>query len=164
MKIQVDQNNLLSISHPEIPQLKEYTYFAAWWKFSDWDKGVVVLHKKDFKVLNLKHLGDGMQLIYVKKDSLWELKFDLESFQQAFWLFHSFDEETGQEYSFLPWFPHKEIDPLNKKLLSLWQSIQCFLDTKWVLISTLPLYNIEDFLKSYLAFSLDYFWYMENLR
>jgi hypothetical protein len=82
MKIQIDQNHLVSIAHPEIPQLKEYTYFAAGWKFSDWDKGMVVLHKKDFKLVNLKHLGDGMQVIYVKNNGLGEINLDIDMFKQ----------------------------------------------------------------------------------
>jgi len=66
MKLSIDQNNFLCVEHPEIPQVKQYTYQVAGYQFSDWDKGMIVLHKKDFKILNLKHFGDGMSLVYVK--------------------------------------------------------------------------------------------------
>jgi hypothetical protein len=67
MKIQFDQNHLLTIENENIPQTKEYTYSAGGYTFSDFDKGVVVLHKKDFKITNLKNLGDNMSVVYYKE-------------------------------------------------------------------------------------------------
>ena len=152
MKIEIDQNHLVSIVHPEIPQLKEYSYFAAWWKFSDWDKGMVVLHKKDFKVINLKHLGDGMQVIYVKSVGCWVLGLELKSFKQGFWIFHWFYEDTGKEYSFLPGFPHKEIEGLNKKFVSLGLDLVSVISPKWVLINVWSVRDIWDSLTEIMSF------------
>jgi hypothetical protein len=152
MKVQVDHNHLVSIAHPEIPQLKEYTYFAAGWKFSDWDKGMVVLHKKDFKLVNLKHLGDGMQVIYVKNSEIDELNLDIDMFKQWFGIFHGFDEETGKKYSFLPNFPHKDIDVLNKKFISLGVDLVSEISPKWVLVNVEPVSYIWDSLEAILSF------------
>lgn len=152
MRIEIDQNHLVSIVHPEIPQLKEYLYFAAWWKFSDWDKGMVVLHKKDFKVVNLKHLGDGMQVIYVKNVECWVLNVELNSFKQGFGIFHGFDEETGKEYSFLPGFAHKEIETLNKKFTSLGLDLVSTISPKWVLVNVVAVRDIWDSLSEIMSF------------
>ncbi len=56
MKIEIDQNNLLTIPNENIPQTKEYTYNANGYTFSDFDKGIIVLHKKEWKIINLKNL------------------------------------------------------------------------------------------------------------
>lgn len=144
MKIQIDHNHLVSISHPDIPQLKEYTYFASGWKFSDWDKGMVVLHKKDFKVVNLKNLGDGMQVIWVKKEKIWLWDFELDYFKQAFALFGGFDEDTGVKYGFLPGFAHKQIESFNKNLTALETGISCQIDPiKWVIVSNISSYTLD---------------------
>jgi len=85
MKLQIDQNNLLSIDHPGIPQLKEYTYEVSGWRFSDWDKGMIVLHKKDFKVMNLKNIGDGMSVVWIGRKTQYGFEYFVENFvQQAF--------------------------------------------------------------------------------
>ncbi|HCB52116.1 TPA: hypothetical protein DEP21_06205 [Patescibacteria group bacterium] len=102
MKLVIDQNNLLSIDHPGIPQLKEYTYEVSGWKFSDWDKGMIVLHKKEFKVMNLKNLGDGMSVVYIKNTPNLAIDTDISSLRQAFGLFAGFDETTGQKKFFFP--------------------------------------------------------------
>lgn len=102
MKIVIDQNNLLSIDHPELPKIREYVYEVGWWRFSDWDKWLVVLHKKDFKVINLKNLGDGMSVVYIKKShDIW-FKLHDDFFKQAFGLFSWFDEVGWEQIYFFP--------------------------------------------------------------
>lgn len=103
MKLVVDQNNLITIEHPEIPKIKEYTYEVAWLRFSDWDKWMIVLHKKDFKIVNLKNLWDGMNVVYIKNNDLWQLDIKQNCIQQAFGLFNSFDEVLWQQKYFFPW-------------------------------------------------------------
>jgi hypothetical protein len=56
MRIEIDKNNLLTIFNESIPQTKEYTYNVSGYTFSDYDKGIIVLHKKDRKIINLKNL------------------------------------------------------------------------------------------------------------
>jgi len=102
MKLSIDQHGFLSIEHLEIPQIKQYTYQVAWFQFSDWDKGMVVLHKKDFKILNLKHFGDGMNLIYVKNNKIWNLNLNKNIVGQGYGLFMGFDEVSGEQKYFWP--------------------------------------------------------------
>jgi hypothetical protein len=66
MKIQKDNNNLLTIFNENIPQTKEYTYHVSGYTFSDFDKGIIVLHKKEWKIISLKNLGDTMNVVYMK--------------------------------------------------------------------------------------------------
>ena len=49
MKILVDKNNLLAIENENFPQNKEFTQIVSWFKFSDFDKWMIVYHKKQFK-------------------------------------------------------------------------------------------------------------------
>ena len=67
MRIEKDKNDLLTIFNENIPQTKEYTYHVGGYTFSDFDKGIVVLHKKEWKIISLKNLGDTMSVVYMKK-------------------------------------------------------------------------------------------------
>lgn len=116
MKLQFDQNHLLTISNENIPQTKEYTYSAGGYIFSDFDKGVIVLHKKDFKITNLKNLGDGMNVIYYTKKNNENINFQQGIYEDALRLFNGFDEETGQRYYFIPSLWEKDMQEKNNIL------------------------------------------------
>ncbi len=109
MKLSIDQNKFLCIDHSEIPQIKQYIYQVSGYQFSDWDKGMIILHKKDFKIINLKHLGDGMNLIYIKDDICWNLDLKKDIVGQAYGLFSAFDEVSGDQKYFWPG-AHKNVD------------------------------------------------------
>lgn len=102
MKLTIDQHGFLCVEHPEIPQIKQYTYQVAGYQFSDRDKGMVVLHKKDFKVLNLKHFGDGMNLIYTKNTGCSMMVLNKNVVAQGYGLFSGFDEVSGKQQYFWP--------------------------------------------------------------
>jgi len=119
MKIQFDQNKLLTIYNPNIPQTKEYTYKVGGYTFSDFDKGMLVLHKKDFKITNLKHLGDGMSVIYCKETKEDHISLDKEAVQMSFGIFDAFDEATGKTYFFIPNMSTKSIPEKNQMLEKL---------------------------------------------
>lgn len=119
MKIQIDANHLLTITNPNIPQTKEYTYAVGWYTFSDYDKWMIILHKKDFKIINLKNLGDGMSVIYSKEDTAYEANFNLSAFEDALRTFQWFDEITGQKYFFIPNLWEKDIQAKNEILKKL---------------------------------------------
>ena len=103
---------------------------------------MVILHKKDFKVVNLKHLGDGMQVIYVKNSGIGEINLDIDMFKQGFGIFHGFDEDTGNVYSFLPGFAHKDIEVLNQKFGLLGLDMLCSVSPKGVLVNVEPIRDI----------------------
>ncbi|MEI8092515.1 MAG: hypothetical protein WCG98_10595 [bacterium] len=114
MEIQIDNNHLLSIFNPQIPQTKEYTYTVSGYTFSDYDKGMIVLHKKDFKIVNLKNLGDGMNVVYLQNNLPEDIHLDPDALQQAFGLFSSFDETTGKTYCFIPNVSDKDLQDKNQ--------------------------------------------------
>lgn len=92
----------MCVEHPEILQVKQYTYQVAGYQFSDRDKWMVVLHKKDFKLVNLKHFGDWMNLIFVKNSGCWLLNLKSDAMAQGYGLFVSFDEVSGEQKYFWP--------------------------------------------------------------
>jgi hypothetical protein len=102
MKIEVDHNKLLVIENENIPQTKEYTYNVWWYHFSDYDKWIIVLHKKDFKIVNLKNLGDNMSVVYYKENVVANVQFNQVAFEDALKAFQGFDETTGEKYFFIP--------------------------------------------------------------
>lgn len=124
MKILIDQNNLLTIDNPNIPKLKEYPNIASGYKFSDYDKWIVVYHKKEIKIVNLKNLWDSMNIFYItKRESLVKNHLDQNWFTAAFGLFNWFDENTGKKYSFVPRMKESEMKILNETLEKLWIDI-----------------------------------------
>lgn len=135
MNIQIDKNNLLTIFNENIPQTKEYSYSTGGYLFSDFDKWIVVLHKKEWKICNLKNLGDNMNVIYLAQRPEIQTPFDKEGFIKGLYLFDSFDENTGEKYYFVPKFAEKEIQVTNKKLEQLGISAKIEKSEKWCLIT-----------------------------
>ena len=119
MKITFDANNLLVIENPNIPQVKEYTYETSGYRFSSYDKGIIILHKKDFKIINLKDLGDNMNVVYFQEAKSSPMILDQEALQQALGMFNAFDETTGKTYFFIPNMPVKDIQEKNQTLEKL---------------------------------------------
>ncbi len=121
MTIQIDKNNLLTISNPSIPQTKEYTYTVGWYKFSDFDKWIIVLHKKDWKIINLKNLGDGMSVVYIRGWNVEALKrWNVSNIENALQFFEGFDENTGEKYYFIPGLGEAQQQEKNEMLQKLW--------------------------------------------
>lgn len=118
MDIRIDQNNLLTIFNRNIPQTKEYTYNASGYIFSDYDKWIIVLHKKEWKIISLKNLGDSMSVVYIKnsKSKIQNPKFNWEALR----LFQWFDEETGKKYYFIPGIWDTQQQEKNSILKKIW--------------------------------------------
>jgi hypothetical protein len=117
MQILIDKNNLLVIENPNIPKLKEYDLVASGYRFGDYDKWIVVYHKKQIKIINLKNLGENMNVFFViKRDKSPEIELDKDLFGSALWLFAGFDENTGNKYFFIPKMKDGEVEIVNKKL------------------------------------------------
>ena len=142
MKILVDDNNILSIENSNIPKTKEYSYNVSGYVFSDFDKWIIVYHKKQFKIINLKDLWDKMWVILVWEhdDEYDEMKLDLESMESALKIFDWFDENTGEKYYFLYKFGENKMNELQEKLDKLWSKIELRKTEKWI---CLPLVDEE---------------------
>ena len=136
MKILVDKNNLLAIENENIPQNKEFTHIVNGFKFSDFDKWMIVYHKKQFKIINLKDLWDKMWIIMVWEhdDEYDNMELDLESMESALKLFDWFNEENWEKYFFLYKYGENKMEELNKKLVKLWSKIKLSKNEKWIII------------------------------
>ena len=142
MKILVDDNNILSIENPNIPRNKEYYYDVSGYSFSDFDKWIIVYHKKQFKIINLKDLWDKMWIILVWEhdDEYDEMELDIQSMESAMKIFDWFDENTGEKYYFLYKFGENKMNELQEKLIKLWSKIELKKTEKWI---CLPLMDEE---------------------
>ena len=85
MKIQFDENQLLSIYDEKLPQLKNYQYILDWYQIETTDRLIFTYQKRAWKLINLKNLGDGMQVAFSPKAQ-------------------GFNEETWIKYHFLPFW------------------------------------------------------------
>ena len=142
MKILVDDNNILSIENENIPQVKQYSYNVSGYSFSDFDKWIIVYHKKQFKIINLKDLWDKMGVILVGEhdDEYDGMELDLESMESALKIFDWFDENTGEKYYFLYKYGENKMNELQEKLAKLWSKIELKKTEKWI---CLPLVDEE---------------------
>ena len=134
MKLVIDQNNLLTIENPNIPQSKEYNCNVSGYEFSDFDKGLIIYHKKQFKIINLKDLSEKMWVIILweKDEEIDALAPDIESMENALKLFEWFDEDNGNKYYFLYKFSENKLEGLNKKLSLLWSKLDIKKTSKWI--------------------------------
>ena len=106
MKIAFDHNNILTLIDPEIPQHKTYTYVLDNYQIESTDTLLFVYQKRAWKLINLKNLGDGMQVAFSSKAPLSTdtLIFDKDQFLNILSLFQGFNEETWIKYHFLPFW------------------------------------------------------------
>ena len=134
MHIEIDKNNLLTIFNESIPQTKEYTYSAGGYLFSDFDKWMIVLHKKQRKIINLKNLWDTMSVCYVAPRA--EIQTSLDTVWVMRWLclFDSFNESTGQKYYFLPKFAEKNIESTNEIFTKIGIQTKIEKSEKWCIV------------------------------
>ena len=135
MKIEIDKNNLLTIFNESIPQTKEYTYNVSGYTFSDFDKWIIVLHKKEWKIINVKNLGDNMSVVYTKR---WHINnnFWNDEIVDAMRLFQWFDEKTGKKYYFIPWMGDSQQQEKNIMLKKLWIPYTIEKTTKGMLLQS----------------------------
>lgn len=166
MKVLIDQNNLLVIDNPNIPKLKKYDHIASGYKFSDYDKWIIVYHKKEIKIINLKNLWDNMNIFYVnKRESLIEKHLDLDWLIEAFGLFSGFDENTWKKYFFIPRMKEVELEILNTRLEKLWIDIKLEKNEKWIVINKnwSKLINIDKQLNEFQLQNLVQEWFCKIL-
>ncbi|MCK9467480.1 MAG: hypothetical protein M0P94_04100 [Candidatus Absconditabacterales bacterium] len=125
MKILIDKNSILSIENPKINKNKEYCHNLDGFEFCDIDKGVLVYHKKQLKIIHLKDLGDKMGVFMVgqRDEEINDVDLILESVENALKLFSGFDENTGEKYHFLAKYSENKMKDLNIKLQKLGSKI-----------------------------------------
>ena len=132
MKIAFDHNNILTLIDPDIPQHKTYTYVLDNYQIESTDTLLFVYQKRAWKLINLKNLGDGMQIAFSPKIpiSTESLDFQKDQFLNILSLFQGFNEETWITYHFLPFWNWDIL--LLKKLLTTLSSPEINIEkTKW---------------------------------
>ena len=132
MKIQFDENQLLSIYDEKLPQLRNYQYILDWYQIESADRLIFAYQKRTWKLINLKNLGDGMQVAFSPKApiSTDALTFDKDQFLNILSLFQGFNEETWITYHFLP-FWNWDIAVLRELLTTLNSPEINIEKTKW---------------------------------
>ena len=132
MKIQFDENQLLSIYDEKLPQLKNYQYILDWYQIETTDRLIFAYQKRIWKLINLKNLGEGMQIAFSPKTSISteSLGFQKDQFLNILSLFQGFNEETWVKYHFLP-FWNWDILLLRELLTTLSYSEIDIEKTKW---------------------------------
>ena len=118
MQLTFDQHHVLCVENPNIPQLKEYRFSLSGYEISSYDKGIFVYHKRQRKLVNLKNLGEGMQVCYCQKRKNPDYQFNRLMLERTLAMFSGFNEETGEKYRFLPFFS-KDTEKLQKDLFEM---------------------------------------------
>lgn len=154
MKIEKDKNNLLTIFNENIPQTKEYTYNTGGYVFSDFDKWIIVLHKKEWKIISLKNLWDNMNVVYIKNTEFRAQNEILEGnkINDAMKLFQSFDEDTGKKYYFIPGLGETQQQEKNKILKRLWTKYNIIKTSKGMMIEGIEDINERESIENTLAY------------
>ena len=105
--------------------------------FSDFDKWIIILHKKQWKIISLKNLGDNMNVVYIKNAGLWKVKIALSFFEDALRIFQWFNEENGQKYWFIPNIQEKELTEKNNILQKIGSKCVLKKTEKGILVDSL---------------------------
>jgi hypothetical protein len=87
MHLTFDQHHLLCVENPNIPQLKEYRFSLSGYQISSYDKGILAYHKRQRKLMNLKNLGEGMQVCYLQDHPLPEYKLNISMLERTLAMF-----------------------------------------------------------------------------
>ena len=115
MQLTFDQHHVLCVENPNIPRLKEYRFSLSGYQISSYDKGILVYHKKQRKLMNLKNLGQGMQVVYLQENQLPDYRFNISMLERTLAMFSWFNEETGEKCRFLPFYS-RDVEKLQHDL------------------------------------------------
>lgn len=132
MKLYFDTETKLLCASETLNEAKEYSQTVGGYSFSSFDKEVIVWHKKQFKIVNIKDLGDKMSVFYRKEDSNIQNNLNTNSFSTGLGLFNAFDEKTGNQYNFLYKYHENKLEELNKYLEQANIDNKIIKNDKWI--------------------------------
>lgn len=83
---------------------------------------MIILHKKEWKIISLKNLWDNMNVVYMKNTefSVQNPNFNWIKINDATRLFQWFDENTGKKYYFIPGLGETQQQEKNNIFKKLW--------------------------------------------
>ena len=114
-KFWFDEHHLLALEAMDGGYSKDYSLCLSWCKILSKDKGILIYNKRQWRIIHLKEISDGMQACYLQEKHIGELKLNTAMIENAFAIFQWFNEETWEKYHYLPFFS-KDVETLEKDL------------------------------------------------
>ena len=144
MIVTIDEHHILGIEGEHLDTGKEYTLDVQGYRFSWMNKRVFVAHKKEIKLIELKHIGSTMGVFYcIDREEIPDLPLDQRAIMWAGQLFTAWDEEKWEHYSFLPYFPHQKVEETQNILDTLGIHLSLRKDIKGILVEGAEKISLE---------------------
>ena len=114
-KFWFDEHHLLALEATDWGYSKDYSLCLSWCRILSKDKGILIYNKRQWRIIHLKEISEGMQACYIQEKNIDGLKLNVSMIENAFALFQWFNEETWEKYHYLPFFS-KNVEVLEKDL------------------------------------------------
>ena len=148
-----DEHHLLSLDFMDWGYSKEYSLCLSWCQILSKDKGVLVYNKRQWRIIHLKEISEGMQACYLQEKKISDYEFNKSMFENVLALFQWFNEETWEKYHYLPFYS-KSAESLEKDLKdSFWIEANISKEAQWTYIRWInKTYSFPDELSDILSF------------
>lgn len=134
MQAILDSNRLLTIANTTLDTGKSYQQDFQGYQIFEKNTLLFVWHKKEVKLMELKHIGATMGVFYLAQRPPFH-KINLVSafVHLAGEHFGGFDEETGERYYFFPYFSPQRVEAVNAVFAQLGVDLQLVVTAKGVI-------------------------------
>lgn len=130
-KFWFDEHHLLALEATDWGYSKDYSLCLSWCRILSKDKGILIYNKRQWRIIHLKEISEGMQACYIQEKSIDGLELNVLMIENAFALFQWFNEETWEKYHYLPFFS-KNVDVLEKDLNEFfWLQLKITKEAQW---------------------------------
>lgn len=132
-RLAIDEYWLLTIDHTEIQNTKEYRYNFSWYSIISQDKWILVYNKRQWRIIHLKEVSEGMQIAYIQQnEKVNNAVFDKVQVRNVLSFFSWFNEETWEHYAFIPYYS-SEIEKKLEEFRTLY-SFEIVKEKMWVVL------------------------------
>ena len=130
-KFWFDEHHLLALEATDWGYSKDYSLCFSWCRILSKDKGILIYNKRQWRIIHLKEISEGMQACYIQEKNIDGLKLNVSMIENAFALFQWFNEETWEKYHYLPFFS-KNVEVLEKDLNEFfWLQLKITKEAQW---------------------------------
>ncbi len=130
-KFWFDEHHLLALEATDWGYPKDYSICLSWCRILSKDKGILIYNKRQWRIIHLKEISEGMQACYIQEKNIDGLKLNVSMIENAFALFQWFNEETWEKYHYLPFFS-KNVEVLEKDLNEFfWLQLKITKEAQW---------------------------------
>lgn len=130
-KFWFDEHHLLALEAVDGGYSKDYSLCLSWCRILSKDKGILIYNKRQWRIIHLKEISEGMQACYIQENNIGGLNLNISMIENAFALFQWFNEETWEKYHYLPFFS-KNVDVLEKDLNEFfWLQLKITKEAQW---------------------------------